>query len=120
MPRLYGSPKINKEVITLRPIVDYTVHTDNSIKSEHSQELVKEMSGLKVKEGESFVSYDVVSLFTKTPITETCVMIRERLENAEMLKNSANLKVDNITELLKFVLETTYFRFGGKFTRSLV
>ena len=54
------------------------------------------------------MSYDVVSLFTKTPIKETCEVIRER----------TNLKVDNITELLKFVLATTYFRFGGDISQQ--
>ena len=67
------------------------------------------MTGLKVKEGESFVVYDVVSLFTKTPIKEICEVIRERLENDETLKKRTNFKVDNTMELLKFVLETMYF-----------
>ena len=41
-------------------------------------------------------------------------MIRERLENDKTLKKRTKHKVDNIMELLKFVLETTYFRFGGE------
>ena len=41
-------------------------------------------------------------------------MIRERLENDKALKKITNLKVDNIMELLKFMLDTTYFRFGGE------
>ena len=43
-------------------------------KTEHHaanlQELVKEITKIRVEEGELFVSYDVVSLFMKTPIKE--------------------------------------------------
>ena len=60
------------------------------------------------------MSYDVVSLFTKTPIKEACEIIRKRLENDKTLKKRTNLDVDNIMELLKFVLEMTYFRFEGE------
>ena len=81
--------------------------------TENSQELVKEMTKLRV-EGESFVSYDVVSLFTKTPIKEACEIIRKSLENDKTQKKRTYLNVDDIMELLKFVLETTYFRFEGQ------
>ena len=39
---------------------------------------------------------------------------RERLENGETMKKGTNLKVDNIMELLKFFLESTYFKFRGE------
>ena len=53
-------------------------------------------------------------LFTKTPIKEACEVIRKRLESDKTLKKRTNLTIDDIMELLKFVLETTYFRFGGE------
>ena len=126
VPRMYGSPKIHKEGVPLRPIVDYTQTIAYRVsrelanilqplvgKTEHhtenSQELVNEMTKLRV-EGESFVSYDVVSLFTKTPIK----IITKRLENDKTLQKRTNLNVDDIIELLKFVLETTYFRYEGE------
>ena len=56
----------------------------------------------------------MMPLFTKIPIKETCEVIRERLENDKTLKKRTNRKVDNIMELLKLILETTYFRFGGE------
>ena len=60
------------------------------------------------------MSYDVVSLFTKTMIKEACEIITKGLENDKTLKKRTNLNVDDIMELLKFVLETTYFRFEGE------
>ena len=52
------------------------------------------------------MSYNVVSLFTKTRITEACEVIRKRLENAKTLKvkKRTNLNVNSIMELLIFVL----------------
>ena len=109
VPRMYGSPTIHKEGVPLRPIVDYTQTIAYRVsrelanilqplvgKTEHhtenSQELVKEMTKLRVEEGESFVSYDVVSLFTKTPIKEACEIIRKRLENDKTLKKRTKPK----------------------------
>ena len=58
--------RVSRELANiLQPLVGKTEHH-----TENSQELVKEMTKLTVGEGESFVSYDVVSLFTKTPIKE--------------------------------------------------
>ena len=125
VPRMYGSPNIHKEGVPLRPIVDYTQTIAYRVsrelanilhplvgKTEHhtenSQELVKEMTKLTVEEGESFVSYDVVSLFTKTPIKEAFEIIRKRLENDKTLKKRTNVNVDDIMELLIFVLETRH------------
>ena len=70
------------------------------------------MTTVRVDEGRSFVSYDVMSLLMKTPIKEACEVIRKRLENDKILRKRTNLNVDNIMELLIFVLWTTYFRFG--------
>ena len=49
-----------------------------------------------------------MSLFTKTSIKEACEIITIRLQNDKTLKKRTNLNVDDIMELLKFVLETTY------------
>ena len=134
VPMMYGSPKIHKEGVPLRPIVDYTQTTAYRVsrelanilqplvgKTEHhtenSQELVKEMTKLRAEEGESFVSYDVMSLFTKTPITKAYKIISKRHDKT--LKKRTNLNVDDIMELLKFVLETTYFRFEGEIYQQM-
>jgi len=72
------------------------------------------MTKIRVGEEESFVSYDVVSLFTKTPIKEACEVIRKRLEKDTTLKKRTNLSIDSTVELLIFILWTTYFRVGAE------
>ena len=75
---------------------------------------MQEMTKIRVEEIESFMSYGAVSLLKKTPIKEACEVIRKRLENDKSPKKRTTLKVDNVMELLTFVLWTTYFRFGGE------
>jgi len=64
------------------------------------------------------VSHDVVSLFTKTPIGESLKVIRERLEKDPEWKDTCLLEVEDILELLEFILSTTYFTFRGQLYRQ--
>ncbi|XP_078590228.1 uncharacterized protein LOC144870038 [Branchiostoma floridae x Branchiostoma japonicum] len=60
-----------------------------------------------------FVSHDVVSLFTNTPVPETLNIIKDRLLADTDLKNRTKLQVEDIMELLTFIVTTTYFSFRG-------
>ncbi|XP_035658161.1 uncharacterized protein LOC118403535 [Branchiostoma floridae] len=71
------------------------------------------MASIIVEEGEMFVSHDVVSLFTNTPVPETLNIIKDRLLADTDLKNRTKLQVEDIMELLTFIVTTTYFSFRG-------
>ena len=45
----------------------------------NSQEFATEMASVLIDECECFISHDVVSLFTNTPISEGLVIIRNQL-----------------------------------------
>ena len=49
----------------------------------------------------------------KPPIEKTLEIIRDRLKNDRDLRNRTNLNVDDLMELVKFVLTTTYFTSNG-------
>ena len=66
-----------------------------------------------IEHDDMFLSYDVVSLFTNTPINETLDVIKKRLEDDTNLKLRTNLDVDDLMELLKFIVTTTYFSVRG-------
>ena len=66
-----------------------------------------------IEEDEVFASYDVVSLFTNTPIDKALSVIRDRLENDKTLKKRTKLSVQDIMGLTEFILTTTYFTFRG-------
>ncbi len=127
---MYCTPKIHKDGNPLRPIVDYTGSIGYNLsrsladilspivgKTQHhvnnSKEFSQEMSAVYIQNGEEFISHDVVSLFTNVPIDKALQVIRERLESDKSLQKRTNLTVDNIMELLEFVLTTTYFSFNG-------
>ena len=131
VPRLYCTPKIHKPNTPLRPIVDYTNSIGYNLsrsladilspmigKSEHHVENVKDLSNtlkdMCIKETETFVSFDVTSLFTKTPIPQALNIIRDRLGKDKSLKKRTKLTVEDIMKLLEFVANTTYFKFQGE------
>ena len=86
--------------------------------SKNSKHLADDLTKLTIDDGNIFNSHDVVSLFTNTPIDKTLETIRERLENDNTLKQRTKLDVDDIMELLEFVLTTTYFSFRGEICKQ--
>ena len=131
IPRIYGTPKIHKPGNKVRPIVDYTgtigYQTSRALAdilsplvrgTEHhvlnSKHLAEGLAEVMIEEGEIFNSHDVVSLFTNTPIVQSLDVIRSsRLEKDSDLNKRTLLTVDDIIELLRFELTTTYFLFRG-------
>ena len=85
--------------------------TDHHVKN--SQQFATEMASVLIDEGECFVSHDAISLFMNTPVSEALEIIRNQLENDKGLKDRTNLDIDDIMELLEFVVTTTYFTFRG-------
>ncbi len=135
VPRLYCTPKIHKKDNPLRPIVDYTGSIGYNVSRaladllaplvgktvhhcENSKQLAETLSKVKIEEDEIMISHDVVSLFTNTPIDVALSIIRERLTCDPTLRKRTKLEVDDIMELLSFVLTTTYFQFRGKIYRQ--
>jgi len=88
-------------------------------KSDHhlnnSKHLAKEMISAIVEEDEMFISHDVVLPFTNTPIDLALQVIRERLEGDTELHYHIRtcLTVEDIMDLLKLTVTTTYFSFRG-------
>jgi len=130
IPRLYATPKIHKPDNALRPIVDYTgsigYNTSRALADilapivgtsihhvNNSQHLAQDLGEIILEEGKMFVSHDVVSLFTNTPVDKTLEIIEDRLSRDKDLKNRTLLGVKDIMALMSFVLTTTYFQFRG-------
>ena len=129
-PRIYCTPKIHKQGNPLRPIVDYTGSIGYNVsrsladilgplvgKSEHhvknSKHLAEAMSTIMIQEDEQFISHDVISLFTNTPIDDALKIIQKRLESDRSWRKHTNLQIKDIMDMLEFVLTTTHFTFRG-------
>ncbi|XP_072030398.1 uncharacterized protein [Amphiura filiformis] len=104
IPRIYCTPKIHKPGTPLRPIVDYTgsigYATSRSLadilgpligNTEHhvnnSAQLAEDLSEVMIEEDNMFISHDVVSLFTNTPIDKALEVIKDRLAGDKTLKS---------------------------------
>ena len=93
----------------LAPLVGNTAqHVKNS------QHLAEEVAEILIEIDENFLSHDVVSLFTNIPIQKALVIVRSRLNADPTLKDRTKLSVDDIMELLEFILTTTYMTFRGQ------
>ena len=131
-PKFYGLPKVHKPGMPLRPIVSsigaVTYQTSKEVarnlkplvgKSIHHvknmQDFIDSIRGIHLGEDQCMMSYDVKSLFTSIPTTKACIIIKQRLEEDQELKQRTSLSIDNITSLLEFCITSTYFSFQGKF-----
>ena len=61
------------------------------------------------------MSYDVKVLFTSVPIKPALKIIKKLLEEDQTLQQRTSMTVNNITCLLEFCLNSTYFTFQEKF-----
>ena len=61
------------------------------------------------------VSFDVVSLFTKTPVDLAVKVAEERLREDASLGQRTSLPVEDIIHLLSFCLKTTQFAYNGTY-----
>ncbi|XP_013380543.1 uncharacterized protein LOC106151709 [Lingula anatina] len=134
-PKLYGLPKIHKEGTPLRPIVSsigsITYQTAKFLakilnplvgKSCHhvlnSKDFVDKVKDIILGPHEALVSYDVSALFTSVPVDDALKVISSRLTLDPTLNGRTNLSVEDITELLDIVLNTTYFIYKGEFHKQ--
>ena len=79
----------------------------------------KDLKSIKLDEDEIMNSHDVVSLFTNVSITLTLEVISQRLRLDNSLEKCTKLLADDIVELLEFVLDMTYFSYGGEIYRQI-
>ena len=104
-PRIYGTPKIHKPDIPLRPIVDsigsVTYNLSKTLADilkpllgqthyhcKNSKQLAHELKDLTFDKDEILISHDVVSLFTKTPVDATLNVVHDRLTLDRTLKKT--------------------------------
>ena len=125
---MYGTPKIHKPDVPLRPIVSgigsityaaakYLAEIMSPLvgKTIHhvknSGEFVKKIADITLAEDEQMVSFDVSALFTSIPTKDALSVIEQKLRADDDLKKRTKLTIQQIINLLELCLNTTYFTF---------
>ncbi len=85
---------------------------ENSIKDSNS--FAKFMKDFQIFDDEIMVSLDIVNLFTNIPIDYTLNLIKDKLNECEMLKDITNLSSNEILLLSRFCMKNTIFKFNNK------
>jgi len=113
---MYCTPKVHKQGIPLRPIVDYTgsigYNTSSFLadilgkvvgKSEHhvknSRDLATELQDLTIDEDEMLNSHEVVSLFTNVPVDKALEVIKQKLQEDQNWRTVTDMEIDDVVEL---------------------
>ena len=129
-PTIRGSIKHHKENHPLRPIVtciNSALYDTSKFLSQilsplqnrsgfsvaNSAQFKNEMTDIIIDEDETMISFDVVSLFTVTPVDKACAYIRTMLEHHTFLIERTQLDVDDIIRLLTFVLSNSLFVYNN-------
>ena len=131
-PKFYGLPKLHKPDTPLRPTVSSCGSVTYGVakeltkilkplvgKSPHhinsTHDFVEQVKHINLAPGECLSSYDVSALFSSVPVDPALKVIKDLLEKDPTLKERTVLPVEDITLLLEFCLNNTYFSFQGQF-----
>ena len=126
----YGTPKIHKPDMPLRPITSSTGSPTyelskhlttlltpllrNKYSVKNSIEFTTQIKHFTIEPDEIVVSFDVISLFTSIPVNMALKATQERLMADATVPERTNMSVDNILKLLEFTLKNSYFQVNGE------
>ena len=126
--QIYGLPKIRKKELPLRPIVcmigsaTYNLakelnrilfplvgRTDSFVNN--SSHFVNIISQIHLEDNDLLVSFDVKSLFTRVPINDALIIIKDRLLSDSELDNRTTMSPHEICILVELCLKSTFFSY---------
>ena len=129
-PVLNGLPKIHKENIPIRPVVDYTtapayklakklqrvikagVILKENFSIKNTYDFINKTKNVKVSSSHKMSSLDITNMYANIPVDDTISILERNLKTSKIY--SAEV-VDDILKLLKVVLKQNYFTFNGKY-----
>ncbi len=140
VPRFYGLPKVHKlGRLTLRPIIatcgSYSEKVLLKMKQilglvlwgttsvSNSYEFVRLLEQTDLQPSDRLLSFDVVSLYTRVPVTESLQIIESRLQELSELPTDPVRDVTSLSDrgimiLLRHVLEHCYFTWDSTLYRQ--
>lgn len=128
-PTLKGLPKIHKDNVPIRPLVNYTCAPtyklakklekllkqhlvfDKNYSLKNSYDFIDKTKETTLKQHQQLVSFDVENLYTNVPVGKTIELVTKNLREKSNLLPEA---INEISILLTEVLKQNYFMFDGK------
>ena len=132
IPRLYGLPKVHKEGLPFRPILDMSNSPYHAVAKwlanilepvrrhvakyslRDTFEFVDSIEGMNLVD-QSMFSLDVTSLFTNVPLYETIDYLCDSIHDTQI---NIGLPVDELRRLLLMCTENVQFKFNGQIYRQ--
>lgn len=129
-PTLNCLPKIHKENIPVRPVVNFRnaptyylareIHSylqkhyvfTNNRSIRNTSELIQKIKHIIIPSTATLTSFDITSMYTNIPITETINIIKQQLQQQTDTPNS---HIKETTNILKLITEQNYFTFDNQF-----
>ena len=130
-PKYYGLPNVHKPGMPLRAIISSIGTVTYATAKElprilkplvgrsprhvmNNLDFIESIRGIQLQPEECMVSYDVEVLFTSVPVESAISIIKKHLEKVKRLHQRTAMTVNQISCLLEFCLNTTYFTFQRK------
>ena len=131
---MYGLAKVHKVNVPLRPIVStYKTHNydlgkfiapmishlaKNDYVLKNSYQFANEVSGIKNAENFHMSSFDIESLYTNVPVSETIDIILKKIFLDNVQTHFGFNRIE-FQKLLNLALQDSYFRFNGRIFKQL-
>lgn len=131
---LYGLPKVHKQNIPIRPILSAcTAHnftlgkhlipiveqlSHNEYMLRNSYEFVDSIKSVPNADKQYMCSFDVESLYTNVPVTESIELILNRIY-IDNVKVHHGFTRKELKKLLELTLQDTYFKFNNSIYKQL-
>ena len=131
-PRFYGQPKIHTPGVPISPIVSYSgsllynlnkyiadilkayvKHENNNAKN--STTFSNYIRNVPTEDDGIMVSFDVISLYTNIPITNTLNIIKDYVHSDDQFARKTTIPQDKFLHLVNLVLTTTWYTFNFQF-----
>ncbi len=108
-------------MLHLKSILNLLPNFQTSVR--HSYDLAEILDPFKFKSMDHLYSYDVQSLFTRVPVNETLVIMRNRLDtlyfqNPQLLDSTTTMTIHGIMELLTYLLNDCIFIWSDRLYRQ--
>ena len=76
---------------------------------------MESIANIEIQDKQTMISFDVEALYTSLPIDSVLEIVGQKLEKDETLSKRTTLDIDDIVQLLKYCLTSTYFTFRDGF-----